>query len=131
MACVFLRLDMFYFFNDLHIVKVDEAVFSENQEIIVLKAYSVDFCPLIGKMKIEPKIKNLISVYKFVNLSELIRFENTHGKFDGIIVYPESFNAQKYMTSSEQISLLNDECIKQIKEQLPREMKESCKIQKI
>lgn len=28
MACVFLRLDVFYFFSDLHIVRIDETIFS-------------------------------------------------------------------------------------------------------
>ena len=101
MACVFLRIDIFYNFGERHIVKVDEIILSENQEIIVVKAYSLDFCPLMGKMKIEPKLKNLIAVYKFCNLTELARLEKTHGKFDGIIVYPECFNVQKYLVTSE------------------------------
>ena len=101
MACVFLRIDIFYNFGEIHIVKVDEIILSENQEIIVVKAYSLDFCPLMGKMKIEPKLKNLIAVYKFCNLTELARLEKTHGKFDGIIVYPECFNVQKYLVTSE------------------------------
>jgi hypothetical protein len=52
MACVFLKLNVFYNFGEIHIVKVDEVILSDNQEIIVVKAYSMDFCPLMGKMKL-------------------------------------------------------------------------------
>jgi hypothetical protein len=35
----------------------------------------------------QPKLKNLIGAYKYPGLFELIRLENTYGKFDGIIIY--------------------------------------------
>ena len=79
MACVFFKLNFFYNFTEIHIVRVDEVIISENQEILVVKAYSMDFCPIMGKMKIEPKLKNLIAVYKFCNLTELKRLVDTHG----------------------------------------------------
>ncbi len=76
---MFFKLNLFYNLNEIHIVKVDEVIISQNQEIIVIKAYSTDFCPIVGKMKIEPKLKNLIAVYKFINLTELKRLVDTHG----------------------------------------------------
>lgn len=52
MACVFLNISVFYNFSEIHIVKVDEIIMSDNQEIIIVKAYSLDFCPLTNKMKL-------------------------------------------------------------------------------
>lgn len=49
-------------------------MFSPTQEVFVVKAYTVEFCPEQGMMKIEPKVKNLIAAYKYCGLTELIRF---------------------------------------------------------
>lgn len=73
MACMFLNCESFYYMQDLEILNVEETIFSETQEIVVLKAYAVEFDPKVGMMILEPKIKTLISVYKFCGLSELIR----------------------------------------------------------
>lgn len=67
----------------------------------------MEYEPKVGMMKLEPKRKVLVSVYKFSALTELIRLENTYGGFDGIVVYPESFHIQKYLMNSKELSLVN------------------------
>lgn len=84
-----------------------------------MKAYTIEFDPKIGMMKLEPKIKTLISVYKFCGLPELIRLEKTYGKFNGIVVYPESFDIQKYLDNNKELSLTKDNFLNEVKSQLP------------
>lgn len=98
--------------QDLEILNVQETIFSDTQEIVVLKAYAVEFDPKVGMMKLQPKIKTLISVYKFCGLSELIRLEKTYGKFDGIVVYPESFDIKKYLANNKEISLMKEKFLR-------------------
>jgi hypothetical protein len=57
-------------------------------------------------------------------LVELIRLEKTHGKFDGIIVYPECFNIQKYLTTNEELSLLKSEHLEHIRQQINEKSKD-------
>ncbi len=86
----------------------------------MVKAYTIELCRMSGMLKLEPKLKNLIAVYKFCTLSELIRLELTYGAFDGVIVYPECFNIEKYLANNKkELSLLNLDYLKQVKDQLP------------
>jgi hypothetical protein len=42
-ACMFFKVEQYYHINDVEIVMVEESIFSEKQEIVVIKAYTVDF----------------------------------------------------------------------------------------
>ena len=47
-------------------------------------------------MKVEPKVKLLISAYKFLNLQQLIRLQEMYGRFDGMVVYHEGWDFVKF-----------------------------------
>ncbi len=40
---MFFKVEQYYHINDVEIVMVEESIFSEKQEIVVVKAYTVDF----------------------------------------------------------------------------------------
>jgi hypothetical protein len=61
----------------------------------------------MGRMKISPKIKTLIAVYKFMGLQELIRLEKTYGKFDGVIIYAQNLNLEKMLEYMKEHSFIN------------------------
>lgn len=52
MACMFLNCEVFYYMQDLEILSVEEIIFSDTQEIVVLKAYAVEYEPKVGMMKL-------------------------------------------------------------------------------